>query len=127
MSNIAAMICNVNTVQDNMLDRNETLSLYRVLTEKCLTLCTRFTSVHERLIEGEATFCTLPTSEQRRVLINLLNYFNNVTSRVDLTLIGGPPRAGKIANGFITNLEEEFDIVDQSITGMFERRTHIGL
>lgn len=65
--------------------------------------------------------------DKRKQIVGILKFFNCVTARVDLSLIGGSPHAGGITNGFLQKPNDSFDIVDQSITGMFERRTHVGL
>lgn len=127
LSNIAYRVCSDGEVDDESLSQDELIALYQGLKQKCLTLCARFKSVYECLVEGEPKYHELDKHEKRSVLINLLNFYNGTTPRVDLRLIGGSPNAGKIANGFLRDPKEELCIIDQSITGMFERRTYIGL
>lgn len=49
---------------------------------------------------------------------------------VDLSSLGGPSKAGAMVTGFDKLLNDpntDFFIIDQSVTGMFERRTRVGL
>lgn len=124
---IAAAVCDVAHVSDDALASFEVLELFDVLTEKCLILCARFKPVYEKLVEGREQFIALSMQDKRKQIVGILRFFNCVTARVDLSLIGGSPHAGGITNGFLQKPNESFDIVDQSITGMFERRTHVGL
>ena len=124
---IAAAVCDLARVSDEALVPSEVLELFDALTEKCLILCTRFKPVYEKLVEGRERFVALSMQDKRKQIVGILKFFNCVTARVDLSLIGGSPHAGGITNGFLQKPNESFDIVDQSITGMFERRTHVGL
>ncbi len=124
---IAAAVCDVAHVSDDALASFEVLELFDVLTEKCLILCARFKPVYEKLVEGREQFIALSMQDKRKQIVGILRFFNCVTARVDLSLIGGSSHAGAIKSGFLQKSSERFDIIDQSITGMFERRTHIGL
>lgn len=124
---IAAAVCDVAHVSDDALASFEVLELFDVLTEKCLILCARFKPVYEKLVEGREQFIALSMQDKRKQIVGILRFFNCVTARVDLSLIGGSSHAGAIKSGFFQKSSERFDIIDQSITGMFERRTHIGL
>ena len=51
-------------------------------------------------------------------------------NKVDLSMVGGSKFAGALQPNYsklISDPEVDFVIVDQSVTGMFERRTRIGL
>lgn len=61
----------------------------------------------------------------RIVLNNVLRFAKAATARVDLSLIGGPRNAGKIRASLLTSSLAELSFVDQSVTGMFERRTRV--
>lgn len=127
LNRIADAVCNQVQVPDGEISQDGLMLLYQSLMEKSLMLCARFKPVRDQLVSGADAFELLPTPDKRQLLKNVLNFFNGTTARVDLKLIGGSSNAGKITNGFITNPNEVIEIVDQSITGMFERRTHIGL
>lgn len=127
LTRVASLACNQENVHDEEIDDNDLLTLYAELASKCLILCSRFKSVHDCLVNSDEEFMSLNRSDKRKVISNLLRFFNGATTRVDLTLVGGAKNAGKISNGFLVNAKEDFTIIDQSITGMFEKRTHIGL
>lgn len=61
---------------------------------------------------------------------SLCPVLNGSSDRVDLSCIGGPKRTGTLQVVFSKLLNDPktpFSIVDQSVTGMFERRTRVGL
>ena len=63
-------------------------------------------------------------------VVGVAKIFNGVDHVVDLTQIGGPSQAGTMKVTFTKELNDpkkDFYIIDQSVTGMFERRTHVGL
>ena len=64
------------------------------------------------------------------VLLNILNLANGATNMVDLTAVGGAKKAGCLQPTFSKLLSDpsiDFRVIDQSVTGMFEKRTRIGL
>lgn len=72
----------------------------------------------------------LEPAEKRDLLKRLCPVLNGSKDRVDLSLIGGPKRTGTIQvsfNGLLNDPKTDFYIVDQSVTGMFERKTRVGL
>ncbi len=71
----------------------------------------------------------LSIDDRSKILKELIAIGNGMTNVADLTLVGGAKYAGQIAPTYSKVLASDGGItfVDQSITGMFERRTHIGL
>ena len=69
--------------------------------------------------------------EDKIILVkNLCPVLNGSNDRVDLSCIGGPKRTGTLQVVFSKLLNDPkttFAIIDQSVTGMFERRTRVGL
>ena len=67
--------------------------------------------------------------QQCKVVQALLELVNAKKNKVDLSPVGRAKTAGqlKIAFAKVLNREGGITFVDQSVTGMFERRTHIGL
>lgn len=60
----------------------------------------------------------------------LILVINGVSNSVDLTSCGGSKSAGDLQPNYsklLSDPNRSFVIIDQSITGMFERRTRIGL
>ena len=65
-----------------------------------------------------------------RTLSGLIRIFNGGDRVVDLSAIGGASKAGHMGVSFSKLLNDpdiDFVIVDQSVTGMFERKTRVGL
>ena len=69
----------------------------------------------------------LSISEKRRIVRNVLEYYRSATARVDISLVGGPKHAGNLGIAFVLNNPEAIVFVDQSVTGMFEKRTRVEL
>ncbi len=74
-------------------------------------------------------FELLGHDQQCKVVQALLELVNAKKNKVDLSPVGRAKTAGqlKIAFAKVLNREGGITFVDQSVTGMFERRTHIGL
>ena len=73
---------------------------------------------------------SLGVDEKRGLLRSLCPVLNGSNDRIDLSLIGGPKRTGTLQvsfTGLLNNVEVDFEIIDQSVTGMFERKTRVGL
>lgn len=73
---------------------------------------------------------SLEVDDRRNLLKALCPVLNGSNDRIDLSLIGGPKRTGTLQvsfTGLLNNAETDFIIIDQSVTGMFERRTRVGL
>ena len=83
-----------------------------------------------KLANYDERFCRLQTNEKRSVLLGLIKLVNADANVVDMSLIGGPKNAGKIRpprSKLLNDQKTDFYIIDQSVTGMFERRTRVGL
>lgn len=71
----------------------------------------------------------LSTDDRSKILKELISIGNGMTNVADLTLVGRAKNAAKIKLTYNKILMSKSGVtfIDQSITGMFERRTHIGL
>lgn len=79
-------------------------------------------------IPSRAKFASV--DEVCQLVINLLALFNAAANKVDLRVGGGGKFSGAIQPNYSKLLSDPncgFYIIDQSTTGMFERRTRIGL
>lgn len=126
MTAVAAASCN-DKIDDAGLPSEELLALYDQLTVKLGFLCSKFGNVVSAMEKGRIIFIGLTAHEMRVVLRNVLRFAKATTSRVDLSLIGGPKNAGAIRSSVMTGHVDEVYFIDQSVTGMFERRTRIEL
>ena len=126
MTAVAAATCN-DKVDDTELPSEELLALYDQLTAKLGFLCSKFCNVVSAMEKGRDIFAGLAIHEMRAVLRNVLRFAKATTARVDLSLIDGPKNAGGIRSSVMTNDVCGAVFVDQSVTGMFERRTRIEL
>ena len=59
---------------------------------------------------------------KKAVLFNIISNANANKNMIDLTAIGGSANFGAIKDQ-----PKQFDIIEQSVTGMFEKRIHIGI
>lgn len=72
----------------------------------------------------------LNAPQQRELAFGLIRIENGADRVVDLSGIGGPAKAGAMVTDISKLINDSaipFFIVDQSVTGMFERRTRVGL
>lgn len=68
--------------------------------------------------------------EKKALLLGLINVVNGRKNTIDLSYVGGGKGAGRLTPSFSKFLNDpntDFFIIDQSVTGMFERRTRVGL
>lgn len=75
-------------------------------------------------------FQRLDFREQQQVVLGLVRLINAGSNVVDLSLLGGSKNAGKIRpprSKLLCDPNVDFYIIDQSVTGMFERKTRVGL
>lgn len=62
--------------------------------------------------------------------MSLIKIFNAMDRVADMSHLGGPSKAGAMRMEYSKVLNDpktDFYIIDQSVTGMFERRTRVGL
>lgn len=72
----------------------------------------------------------LRDEDKLEMAARILALANATTNMSDLSLAGGPKHAGCMHVSFtkcLTDSKTDFFIIDQSVTGMFERRTRVGL
>ena len=72
----------------------------------------------------------LPPQVYSNLIRGLIRIYNGNDRVIDLSSLGGPSKAGAMVTGFDKLLNDpntDFFIIDQSVTGMFERRTRVGL
>lgn len=82
------------------------------------------------LSQYDGAFQRLDFREQQQVVLGLVRLINAGSNVVDLSLLGGSKNAGKIRpprSKLLCDPNVDFYIVDQSVTGMFERKTRVGL
>lgn len=82
-----------------------------------------------KINEWRDRFFELDKKNRATVLKALTLSGNGKANMIDLTLVGGSKFAGNIQPNYSKTLTtgDGITFIDQSITGMFERRTHIGL
>mgnify|MGYP002769301013 CR=1 FL=1 len=74
-------------------------------------------------------FSRLDYKDKRVLLLQLIAIVNAADRQIDLSKVGGAKTAGQYKVAFNKKLNDpniDFYIIDQSVTGMFERRTRVG-
>ena len=82
------------------------------------------------LARYDAAYRELSPEEKRSLLLGLIKLVNAAANVVDLTSVGGPKNIGLIRparSKLLNDPKTDFYIIDQSVTGMFERRIRVGL
>ena len=80
--------------------------------------------------ELQDAFKSLAPNEKEEAIVRILALVNATQNMVDLSLLDGPKYAGCMRLTYSKLLSDpnvDFCIIDQSVTGMFERRTRVGL
>lgn len=86
-----------------------------------------------RLLKIESYAVSIPElsfKQAYELVCSLASIFNGKINMINLSSIGGPKFAGCMRatfNNEINNSNNKFYVIDQSVTGMFERRRRIGL
>ena len=83
-----------------------------------------------RLDRYHEAYLRLSLQDQIKMLLGLVAVINGMTNVVDLSQVGGGKYSGQMRishSGLLSNPNNSYYIIDQSVTGMFERRTKIGL
>ncbi len=112
-------------------ERNNTVNTNRLFTELKGKLTKRAPSLSKNIkinkIEEEFVKCSY--EEQSDVLKSIAGISHADTNKIDLRAVKGVKTAGQLKKNFnnLLNSKEGITFIDQSVTGMFERRTHIGL
>ena len=115
---------------DGNQDENATaLIIYDLLSK---TISSRMPVLADRLKldSKRAAFSALDCEDSKKILVSLLNTINGSKVPSDTTKIGGPTRTERICISIAAQLNKnpaEFSVIEQSVTGMFERRRRIGL
>jgi CRISPR-associated endonuclease Csn1 len=103
-------------------------ALYEILIDRIDTCAPKLASLL-KLDSRKENFTALNEEEQRSLLQSILLISSAQTNTIDLSPIGESKRAGTIQPTFNKMLASEDGItfIDQSVTGMREKRTRIGL
>ena len=79
-------------------------------------------------IDELSTAIARASSEAKgRAMMAVFSAASAHSDKIDLTMVGGSKFAGNIQPKYDKLLSGGIDFIDQSVTGMFEKRTHIGL
>lgn len=95
-----------------------------------VALCAPRLSRQVKLDEIRMNLNALSCEDAVEVLLRILSLTNGSANMVDLTLVGGSKYSGSLQPSYsklLSDPETDFYIIDQSVTGMFERRTRVGL
>ncbi len=109
---------------DLIITQEKNNALYHLLVEK-LSLGIykhRKCSIVETLVTGEEIFQDLSRIDGSKIILQILAWSNTAQQTVDLKSIGGAAQAGKLrVPKKITNAFEAI-LIEQSATGLYERR-----
>ena len=104
-------------------------SLFQVLTLRGLRVAGGLMAKIPQILDN-TRICSLAAEGKAALLIQFLKIVNGVDRKIDLSRIEGAKTAGQYKLNFNKVLNDpgiNFCIIDQSVTGMFERKTRVGL
>lgn len=113
-------------VEGKHVDSEKLDSVYWTLVEKTEQLCPRLFD-NLRLSERASMYERLKHDEKEEITRQLLAVLTANRNMVDLRPLGGAATAGQLKITFSKEMMNQgITFIDQSVTGMFERRTRIG-
>lgn len=116
-------------VNGEHFDKNDLISLYKHLINN-MSIYSQRLSDNLTIEETLPQFERLNEDQQGQVVLRLLELVNATSNKRDLSDIGRAKTAGQLKITFnkeLNTAEHEFILIDQSVTGMFEKRTCIEL
>lgn len=128
IAKVGSLIGVVNDEDEEQLsaDLNE---LFSSLVKRGPKLCNRLYA-QLKLDKYLSKFDELTLTDKAKVVLQLIAITNGSINMADLSALGSSKYAGCMQVSYFKQLNApigEVNIIDQSVTGMFERRTHIGL
>lgn len=112
------------------LDKEKNLELYDSLIEKVLgtILSKKFSDIGTKVQNGRERFIELSVEDQCTVISEILKILHTNVLTGDLKLIGGAGKAGVMStNSKISEIKnvKSIKLIDQSVTGLFEKETEL--
>lgn len=114
--------------QEGYYDGNTNRSVYRAIVRSLEKTECPMLACDLDLDNKYEAFGALDVVEQKALLIKLLELCmgNKKSMPIDLKALGGKKTGGRLRPAR-NKVPEGFAVIDQSVTGMFERRTRVGL
>lgn len=114
--------------QEGYYDGNTNRSVYRAIVRSLEKTECPMLACDLDLEKKYEAFGALDVVEQKALLIKLLELCmgNKKSMPIDLKALGGKKTGGRLRPAR-NKVPEGFAVIDQSVTGMFERRTRVGL
>lgn len=110
-------------------DENDRVALFNYIVDRLPRVANRL-SDNLKIEEVAGKFDSLPATDQRKLIIGLISIINANNRLVDLSALGKAKTAGQLKLTFskvMMNSSMGLTLIDQSVTGMFERRQCIEL
>lgn len=113
---------------DQITERN-TMKLYQMFERKTkMAVYSKKSDVlRENLEKGLEKFCKLSVEDRCNVLNEILHFFQCDRTLSDFSKIGGPKKTGTLLQGFDLTDESNIFLVEQSVTGFYERKIPLTL
>ena len=112
---------------DELITKEENSELYNLIFEKHLEgiYAKRPNPVGEKLRKRIYEFNQLEITEQRQLLLELLNLSKIGVVKANLTLVGETSSAGTMKVSKNISESKEFKLIHQSITGLHEKQVDL--
>ena len=110
-------------------DQEERIALFEHVIETAAALAPRLYALL-KLDEVARRYCEVSEEEQRKALASIVSIVGAKTNMIDLSPLGSGTHVGCIQLSFnkaLSSSDLPFVFIDQSVTGMFERRTRLEL
>lgn len=117
----------VSGIVEGTSSNNNLLDIYDKITNRYALYASRFGKLLN-LPGYRENFIQAPLEDQERVVLALISLFNARTNMIDLSAIGSSKTVGNMGMTFAKEMamaDNRFAFIDQSVTGMLERRTYL--
>ena len=111
------------------IDSTDMIALFEYICDQMSKFSKRLFS-NLKITDFASDFSSLVPAEQRQIILSLISIFNARVQRIDLSAVGKAKSAGQLKTNFAKEMnspDSEIILIDQSVTGMFERRQRLEL
>ena len=117
----------LNVIKDKDVTEDELKSLFEEIVQR-YRLCANRLGNQLKIFSLSDSFNSADSESRKRALVSLVAIANAATNMIDLSGISGGKTVGNMQPNIsqeMSNSKNHFAFIDQSVTGMFERKTYL--
>ena len=117
----------LKAINDKDVAEDELKSLFEEIVQR-YRLCANRLGNQLKIFSLSDSFNSANSESKKRALVSLVAIIDAKTNKIDLSGIGSGKAVGNMRLSFskeMSNSKNHFAFIDQSVTGMFERKTYL--